>query len=99
MKRTQRYGRRFGLETSEAGIVVAMYHDQGHIPIKLKGFQWDEVDGKWIAVGGVNVTVGLHFIWTSVDHGTAYGKAGRKEGTTNPQSLIEAFKLAAKVIK
>ena len=79
----------------EFDIVVAMYHDQGHIPIKLLGLEWDESKKRWTSVGGVNVTVGLPIIRTSVDHGTAYGKAGRKEGTANPQSLIEAIKMAA----
>jgi len=83
----------------EFDIVVAMYHDQGHIPIKMLGLEWDEAKGRWISVGGVNITVGLPIIRTSVDHGTAYGKAGRKEGTANPQSLIEAIKMAAKLVK
>jgi len=81
----------------EFDIVVAMYHDQGHIPIKMLGLEWDESKKRWISVGGVNITVGLPIIRTSVDHGTAYGKAGRKEGTANPQSLIEAVKMAAKL--
>jgi len=79
------------------GIVVAMYHDQGHIPVKLTGFKWSGDSGQWEAVEGVNITVGLPFIRTSVDHGTAYGKAGRKEGMANPQSLIEAIKVAVKM--
>lgn len=80
-------------------IVVAMYHDQGHIPVKLEGFRWDEDSQRWGSVRGVNVTVGLPFIRTSVDHGTAYGKAGRRDGTANPQSLIEAIKIAVKMIE
>ena len=67
-------------------IVVAMYHDQGCIPIKLLGFDI-----------GVNITVGLPIIRTSVDHGTAYRRAGLRLGTGNPQSLIEAIKLATKL--
>ena len=74
-------------------VVIAMYHDQGHIPIKLIGFKFSS--SNWEEMGGVNVTLGLPFIRTSVDHGTAYGKAGRREGTANPQSLIDAIKLAA----
>jgi len=62
--------------------VIAMYHDQGHIPVKMVSF--DE---------GVNVTLGLPIIRTSVDHGTVFGKAGK--GTANPRSLIESIKLAA----
>jgi len=73
--------------------VVAMYHDQGHIPIKLLGLEWDEEKKSWTMVSGVNVTIGLPIIRTSVDHGTAFGKAGK--GTANPQSMKEAIKLAA----
>jgi len=83
----------------EFDIVVAMYHDQGHIPIKLLGLEWNENEKRWTSVGGVNITVGLPIIRTSVDHGTAYGKAGRKEGTANPQSLIEAIKTASELAK
>jgi len=75
-------------------IVVALYHDQGHIPVKLIGMKYDDETGQWGRVSGVNVTLGLSFIRTSVDHGTAYGKAGRREGTANPQSLKEAIELA-----
>ena len=77
-------------------IVVAMYHDQGHIPVKLQGFRLG-AKGIWEEMSGVNATVGLPFIRTSVDHGTAYGKAGRREGTANPQSLIEAIETAARM--
>ncbi len=78
-------------------VVVAMYHDQGHIPVKLQGFRYDETSGKWEDVSGVNMTVGLPFIRTSVDHGTAFGKAGRREGTANPQSLVDAIKTAVRM--
>lgn len=78
-------------------VVVAMYHDQGHIPVKLQGFRFDEATGKWEDVSGVNTTVGLPFVRTSVDHGTAYGKAGRREGTANPQSLVDAIKTASQM--
>ena len=67
----------------EFDAVVAMYHDQGHIPLKLIGFD-----------RGVNVTVGLPIIRTSVDHGTAFDIAG--SGTANPRSMVEAILLAAK---
>jgi 4-hydroxythreonine-4-phosphate dehydrogenase len=76
-------------------LVVVMYHDQGHIPTKLIGFQYDERTGAWGQMAGVNVTLGLPIIRVSVDHGTAFGKAG--EGRANPQSMIEAIKLAAKL--
>ena len=65
----------------EFDICVAQYHDQGLIPIKYLGI--DE---------GVNVTVGLPFVRTSVDHGTAFDIAGK--GIADPSSLKTAFKLA-----
>ena len=57
-------------------IVVAMYHDQGHIPLKVKGFVYDRDADRWQAVAGVNVTLGLPIIRASVDHGTGFGHAG-----------------------
>ncbi|UCE55721.1 MAG: 4-hydroxythreonine-4-phosphate dehydrogenase PdxA [Desulfobacterales bacterium] len=77
--------------------VVVMYHDQGHIPTKLIGFQYDEQTGQWGEMSGVNVTLGLPIVRTSVDHGTAFGKAG--EGRANPQSMIEAIRLGALLAK
>ncbi len=78
-------------------IVVAMYHDQGHIPVKLLGMKYDESMARWESVSGINITLGLRFIRTSVDHGTAYGKAGRREGTANPDSLKEAIQYAVRM--
>jgi len=49
-------------------IAVAMYHDQGHIPVKTAGFKWDEKKQEWQSIEGVNVTLGLPIIRTSVDH-------------------------------
>jgi 4-hydroxythreonine-4-phosphate dehydrogenase len=80
-------------------IVVALYHDQGHIPVKLLAMKYDEGTGMWGSISGVNITLGLKFIRTSVDHGTAYGKAGRKEGTANPESLKEAIQYACQMVK
>jgi 4-hydroxythreonine-4-phosphate dehydrogenase len=77
--------------------VVVMYHDQGHIPMKLLGFDYDQKTGLWGGMSGVNVTLGLPIVRTSVDHGTAFGKAG--EGRANPQSMIEAIGLAALLAK
>ena len=77
--------------------VVVMYHDQGHIPAKLVGFQYDEKTGAWDVMAGVNTTLGLPIVRTSVDHGTAFGKAG--EGRANPQSMIEALRLGALLAK
>jgi 4-hydroxythreonine-4-phosphate dehydrogenase len=73
--------------------VVAMYHDQGHIPTKLLGFRYDDRTGIWSSVAGVNVTLGLPIIRTSVDHGTAFDKAG--QGTANAQSMVDAIRMAA----
>ena len=75
--------------------VVVMYHDQGHIPAKLVGFKFNAKSEDWSSMAGVNVTLGLPIIRTSVDHGTAFGKAG--EGRANPQSLIEAIRMAARL--
>ncbi|MBR1146228.1 4-hydroxythreonine-4-phosphate dehydrogenase PdxA [Bradyrhizobium sp. AUGA SZCCT0431] len=63
-------------------MVVAMYHDQGHGPIKVLGLE-----------AGVNITVGLPMIRTSVDHGTAFDIAGK--GIADERSLIEALRQAA----
>lgn len=76
-------------------IVVAMYHDQGHIPMKLSGFQWDEAKKTWKSVSGVNVTLGLPIIRVSVDHGTAFGKAGK--GTARADSMIDALHMAVRL--
>jgi 4-hydroxythreonine-4-phosphate dehydrogenase len=73
--------------------VVAMYHDQGHIPVKLLGFRIDPATGRWVGLSGVNVTLGLPIIRTSVDHGTAFDIAGK--GVANAQSMVEAIELAA----
>jgi 4-hydroxythreonine-4-phosphate dehydrogenase len=79
----------------EYDAVVAMYHDQGHIAMKTAGFVYDEMRKQWSSISGVNVTLGLPIIRTSVDHGVAFGKAG--EGRANPQSMIQAIKMAAQL--
>ena len=73
-------------------IVVAMYHDQGHIPLKVIGFEYDHVRGEWKAVEGVNITLGLPIIRTSVDHGTAFDHAGL--GDASELSLLNAIDYA-----
>lgn len=78
-------------------VVVAMYHDQGHIPLKLSGFQMDPVTGLYTSMAGVNATIGLPIIRTSVDHGTAFGKAG--EGRANEESMIDAMDVAILMAK
>ncbi len=75
-------------------IVVAMYHDQGHIPVKMAGFIWDQARGAWKSVRGVNITLGLPIIRTSVDHGTAFDQAWK--GTASEESLVEAIEYAAR---
>jgi 4-hydroxythreonine-4-phosphate dehydrogenase len=65
--------------------VLCMYHDQGLIPLKLLGFH-----------DGVNVTLGLPFVRTSPDHGTAYELAGT--GRARPDSFLAAFRLAAELV-
>lgn len=78
-------------------IVVAMYHDQGHIPLKLLGFVFDRETQRWQDVSGVNITLGLPIIRTSVDHGTAFDQAGH--GTASPASLSNAIAYAAALAK
>jgi len=70
----------------EFDIVVAMYHDQGHIPMKLLAFD-----------SGVNVSIGLPIIRTSVDHGTAFDIAGT--GQAREESLLAALAVAVKMAR
>ena len=74
-------------------IVVCMYHDQGHIPLKTVGFVYDREKQEWKAVEGVNVTLGLPIIRASVDHGTDFYHAGKGNG--NERSLANAIAYAA----
>jgi 4-hydroxythreonine-4-phosphate dehydrogenase len=67
-------------------VVVAMYHDQGLVPLKMIGFE-----------SGINWTLGLPFIRTSPDHGTAYDIAGK--GVANPSSMRAAIGLAWQLAK
>ena len=85
------------LRGAQFDAVVAMYHDQGHIPVKLLGFTVDPASGVWQAISGVNVTLGLPILRTSVDHGTAFDIAGK--GIANADSLIDAVEYAAKLIE
>lgn len=73
-------------------IVVVMYHDQGHIPLKVKGFVFNHEKQQWDAVAGINVTLGLPIIRASVDHGTGEGHAG--DGSANELSLVNAMEYA-----
>ena len=86
----------FAKATSGAyDICVAMYHDQGHIPVKCKGFAFDPKTNQWTSVRGINVSLGLPIIRTSVDHGTAFDQAG--QGTASDESLRDAIEYAAKL--
>ena len=76
-------------------ICVAMYHDQGHIPVKIRGFKFDAAKKAWTSVNGINVSLGLPIIRTSVDHGTAFDQAGK--GTASDASLLDAIEYAAKL--
>ena len=80
----------------EFDIVVAMYHDQGHVPVKTLGFTFDQKTGVWTGLSGVNVTVGLPFLRVSVDHGTAFDRAWK--GIANPESMIEAIDVAVRML-
>jgi 4-hydroxythreonine-4-phosphate dehydrogenase len=70
----------------EYDIVVAMYHDQGHIPMKLLAFD-----------SGVNVSIGLPIIRTSVDHGTAFDIAGT--GKASAESMVAAIDVAVQMAR
>ena len=83
------------LRAEQFDAVVAMYHDQGHIPVKLLGFHVDPVTGEWQALSGVNITLGLPIIRTSVDHGTAFDIAGT--GKANADSMVEAIEYAERM--
>lgn len=75
--------------------VVAQYHDQGHIPLKVVGFNWDAATGKMLPQKGVNITLGLPIIRVSVDHGTAFDVAGK--GVAAEDALISSIEYAAKM--
>lgn len=85
------------LRGGQYDIVVVMYHDQGHIPTKLMGFQFDQATDTWTALSGINVTLGLPIIRVSVDHGVAFDKAG--EGRANPESMHQAITSAIMLAK
>lgn len=74
----------FRAQRGDFDLVIAMYHDQGHGPVKVLGLE-----------SGVNITVGLPVIRTSVDHGTAFDIAGT--GKADERSMIEALRQAAQL--
>jgi 4-hydroxythreonine-4-phosphate dehydrogenase len=65
--------------------------------VKLLGFNVDPKTGQWQAISGVNITLGLPILRTSVDHGTAFDIAG--QGIANADSLVEAVEYAARLIE
>lgn len=79
------------------GGVVAMYHDQGHIPFKLAGFKWNAEKQQMDSVKGVNITLGLPIIRTSVDHGTAFEIAGK--GIASADAMVLAIESAVQLAK
>jgi 4-hydroxythreonine-4-phosphate dehydrogenase len=83
--------------TGTYGGVVAMYHDQGHIPFKLTGFKWNAEKKQMDSVKGVNITMGLPIIRTSVDHGTAFEIAGK--GIASPDAMVLAIEAAVQLSK
>jgi 4-phospho-D-threonate 3-dehydrogenase / 4-phospho-D-erythronate 3-dehydrogenase len=70
---------------AEFDVVVAMFHDQGHIPVKTHGFE-----------RSITVTLGLPLVRTSVDHGTAFDIAWK--GIASEESMVEAIRLAARLV-
>jgi 4-phospho-D-threonate 3-dehydrogenase / 4-phospho-D-erythronate 3-dehydrogenase len=83
--------------TGYYGGVVAMYHDQGHIPFKLSGFKWNAEKKQMDSVKGVNITMGLPIIRTSVDHGTAFEIAGK--GVASADAMVLAIASAVQLAK
>jgi 4-hydroxythreonine-4-phosphate dehydrogenase len=69
----------------EFDVVLALYHDQGHIAIKVHNFH-----------ESTTATLGIPFVRTSVDHGTAFDIAG--QGSANPQGLISALQTAEQIV-
>ncbi|MBR5062867.1 MAG: 4-hydroxythreonine-4-phosphate dehydrogenase PdxA [Prevotella sp.] len=74
---------------------VAMYHDQGHIPFKVVGFNWNPQTGKMDSVKGVNITLGLPIIRVSVDHGTAFDVAGK--GVASEDAMMLSIDYATRM--
>lgn len=76
---------------------VAMYHDQGHIPLKMCAFNWNKETGKMEAASGVNITLGLPIIRVSVDHGTAFDVAGK--GIASDDAMMMSIDYATRMAK
>ena len=78
-------------------IVVCQYHDQGHIPLKVVGFVYNQAEQKWDAVEGINVSLGMPIVRVSVDHGTAFDQAGT--GMANELSLLNSIDYGTRLSK
>ena len=76
---------------------VAMYHDQGHIPLKVCAFNWNKETGKMESAKGVNITLGLPIIRVSVDHGTAFDVAGK--GIASEDAMMLSIDYATRMAK
>lgn len=76
---------------------VAMYHDQGHIPLKVCAFNWNKETGKMESASGVNITLGLPIIRVSVDHGTAFDVAGK--GIASDSAMVLSIDYATRMAK
>ena len=72
-----------------------MYHDQGHIPLKVCAFNWNKETGKMDSASGVNITLGLPIIRVSVDHGTAFDVAGK--GIANDSAMTLSIDYATRM--
>ena len=83
------------LKGGQYDLCICMYHDQGHIPVKLAGFIWEKGETQG-AVNGINMTLGLPVIRVSVDHGTAFDIAGKN--LASEASLAEAVEYAVKMV-
>jgi len=85
----------------EFDAVIAMYHDQGHIPLKMVGFRYCECQGDGPTISGINVTLGSPVIRCSVDHGTAFDRAGKgtADGGSMGTAMLTAAEMAAGKLK
>ena len=79
----------------EFDAVIAMYHDQGHIPLKMVGFRYCECEAEGPSISGINITLGSPVIRCSIDHGTAFNLAGA--GSADPGSMATAMITAAEM--
>lgn len=84
------------LKGGQYDLCICMYHDQGHIPVKLAGFVWEKGETQG-AVNGINMTLGLPVIRVSVDHGTGFDIAGKN--LASEASLAEAVEYAVKMVR